>query len=144
MHIRVTTSTNIDRWLRRFESSVGRFRAGVMAEPRKQAMIGQRLGRALAPRDTGVLINAISWKTFRDSKDSSTAMVWVRPLQNRNRSAATYAAIHHSINPSQRSMKRLPNQKKASTGDFHWMFIVREEIKRRYGKDIQGYIRGLR
>jgi hypothetical protein len=139
MHIRITTSSNIDKWLRRFEKKVNTTRTKIVNEPGKQARVGQQLGKALAPRDTGTLINAISWKVLDKSKTSGTAMIWVRPLQNQHTTANKYATIHHRIG-DRGPLKQLPWQKKASTGDFHWMFIVQDELGRRYKKTILDHI----
>jgi hypothetical protein len=140
-HVRVTTSSNIDRVLRRFERASNKLRENVVNEPKTQAQIGQKLARSIAPRDTGTLINAISWKVMDTEKNKGQALIWVRPLANpeNGRSAARYAAVHHKIG-GRGPMTKLPHQQKASTGDFHWLFIVKDELERRYKKAIRGHI----
>jgi hypothetical protein len=145
-HITVTTSSNIDKWLRKFEKKVNTLRQDVTDEPRKQAKIGQMLGKALAPKDTGTLINAISFKVMEKGKTSARAMIWVQPLPNPKggKHAGRYASIHHQINPGQKSMPTLPGQKKPSTGDFHWAYIVKEELARRYGIAMRNHVKRFR
>ena len=132
-------------------------RQNVVSEPGKQARIGQQLGKAIAPRDTGNLISAISWKVIDQTKTSGTAMIWVRPLTGNNKwkgkykNAARYAAIHHSLGgrtnqyvvPITRGGE-VVGYNKTLNGNPKWLFIVQDELKRRYGKAIRGHIQQFR
>lgn len=137
----VRIKTNAAEVLKKFESKLNVLREDVANEPGVVAHLGQQLGRSLAPRDTGTLINAIDWKQVSKQKTGGTAMVWVRPLVNpKGGSARTkgrasaYAAIHHALPLGAHS------QGQARTNDPHWMFTVKRELKRRYGTKMVGHI----
>lgn len=143
MVIRVRTSNNIQRWLRKFERDYGKLRKDVVDEPRLQAEYGQKLGVKLAPRDKHVtLIHAIDWKLIRKENSKGEAMIYVKPIvhptDNRSRKtkgrASAYAAIHHSL-----PLEDFKNGQ-ARTNDPHWGFTVRDEIKRRYGGVMRSHI----
>lgn len=144
--IRVKASSNIDRWLRKFERDFGATRADVLKEPELQAKLGQQLGVALAPRDqNATLIHAIAWKVDTKDKASATAKIYVKPLVHPrwNRSRLTrgradkYSAIHHLLGEGEYARGQ------ARSGDPHWMFTVAKEIQRRYKTRMVGRLSRL-
>lgn len=145
--IRVTTSSNIDRWLRKFEKDTGKFKANMVKEPEELAKMGQRLGIAIAPRDKyATLIHAIAWKVVSKDKTNAKAAIWIKPIvhpfDNRSRltqgRADKYATIHHMLAKGDYSRGQ------ARTGDPHWMFTVSKELQRRYKQRVIGHLSKLR
>ena len=105
--------------------------------PKRVANEGARLAVALAPKDTGMLVQSIAWKSTIPKKE---AIIMVRPLQNpkyRGMKGLTtrYAIIQHS------SPRQSPWQ--AKTGDPHFMITVRDLINDRFKGLIRSTLEGL-
>lgn len=147
MVISVRTTSNLNRWLRKFEKEEGKLRQDVVNEPGLQAKFGQRLGVQLAPRDQyATLVHAIAFKVANKDQNRGTGLIFVRPLvhpvDNKSRRtkgrASAYAAIHHIL------PRGAYSRGQARSNDPHWLFTVRGVLEDRYKQRILGHIQRFR
>ena len=138
--VKFAGTSNINSWLESWKRKIAAFDKGIDATPQQVAEWGALKAKTIAPKDTGALIQAISWQTVAGQK-TKRAMIFVREMQNpkyqgvRGR-VPRYASIHHKL-----PLKH-PNQ--AKTGDPHWLFTIRNEAKDRFRRGIVGNIQGFK
>lgn len=129
-------ATPIEQFVPEFGRRVKKLQEDVVKSPSQIAEWGARRAKSIAPKDTGSLINAISWKSIPGQKESK-ALIFVRSATNtkhRGRYARVprYAAIHHNLG--------LGSKYQAKTGDPHWAFTVAREGKKKFGSTISTHI----
>ena len=142
---RFAGSTNITRWLPAWKNRVKQFEKKVELTPRQIAEWGALKSKTIAPRDTGALIQAISWKSLPGQK-TKKAMIFVRDVSNPRggKRPKQYTALHHSWGGRTGPLYSLPNQKNPGTGDYHWLFTIRQEAKEKFRKGILSNIEYLK
>lgn len=127
---------NIDQWLPRWKKRTEELNRKINKTPGEVAQYGKLTAKQIAPRDTGSLINAISYKTTPGNKESK-AQIYVKGLQNpkypgRRGYVPRYALIQHQMSLGARSQ--------AKTGDPHWLFTITGLLRRKFRSDVQAHI----
>ena len=111
--------------------------ANVLKTPKLIAEWGANKAKSIAPRDTGALIQAISFKEAKSS-ESAKGTVFVRNISNikyPGRIAARvprYAAIQHHLG--------LNDYHQAKTGDPHWGFTIKREGREKFKQALNLHI----
>lgn len=125
---------DLKHWIPVFEKRVKKLEKEIRGTPKEIARWGATKAKTFAPKDTGSLIQAISWKSTKESGNKSQALIYVRDQTNKKyygRSArvARYTALHHKMPESARFQ--------AKSGEPHWAFKIRDLAKEKFGKDLR-------